>query len=419
MVDRVPILEGKRIVLGVTGSIAAYKAVMLASRLTQVGAQVDAILTESALKFVTALSFSAVTGRPAYTSLWQSDEDTPIPHVELGHQADLVIVAPATANTIARLAHGFADDLLSVTALAARCPLVIAPAMDAGMYTHAAVQANLATLEARGAVVVGPAEGRMASGMVGKGRMVEPEALIGHIRYALGRASGPLVGRRVLVTAGPTRESMDPVRFLTNWSTGKQGFALAQSALDHGAEVTLITGPVNLPAPVGAETIQVTTTDEMLDAVLAQVDASDMLIMAAAPVDFRPARVVSQKIKKGGDLTFRFEETTDILSAVSGQRRKTGWPKVLVGFAAESENVIENARGKLERKGLDLIVVNDITAEGSGFGYDTNRVTLLDYQGGFAPLPLMSKTDVAEAVLKRAEIILHDRDQPGVTALGD
>ncbi len=413
--ERIAILENKHIVLGVTGSIAVYKAVMLASRLTQVGALVDTVLTEAAARFVTPLSFSGVTGRPAYTNLWEAGGDTHILHVQLGRQADLLLVAPATAHTIARLAHGMADDLLSVTALAARCPLVIAPTMDAGMYAHPTVQANIAALEARGAIIVGPAEGRMASGMSGKGRMVEPEDIVGHVRRILGRG-GPLVGRRVVVTAGPTCEPLDPVRFITNWSSGKQGFALAQGALDYGADVVLITGPTNLPAPVGAQMIRVTTTEDMLKAVLSHIEGTDALLMAAAPGDFRPVRVAAQKIKKDGDITLDLTVTTDILNAVSGQRQANGWPRVLVGFAAETENLVENARAKLERKELDLIVANDVTAEGSGFGYDTNRVTLLDHQGGCAPLPLMSKVEVAEAVLQRVEALLREKDQPGITA---
>ena len=413
--QRIAILENKRIVLGVCGSVATYKAVMLASRLTQAGALVDAVLTDSACRFVTPLSFSAVTGRPAYASMWHTDEDVHILHVQLGRQADLLLVAPATAHTIARLAHGMADDLLSVTALAVRCPLVVAPAMDAGMYEHPATQANIATLRSRGALVVEPVEGRMASGLTGRGRMVEPDELVGHARRVLG-LNGPLAGRRVVVTAGPTRESLDPVRFVSNWSTGKQGVALAQAALDHGADVTLITGPTSLPMPVGAQVIAVVTVEEMLGAVLSQVEGADVLVMAAAPVDHRPEHVAEQKIKKGGDLTIRLTPTADILKQVRQMKRTRGWPKVTVGFAAETENVVENARIKLEQKGLDLIVANDVTVEGSGFGYDTNRVTLLDYQGGFASLPLMSKVDAAEAIMKRVEVILHDRDQPGVYA---
>ncbi|MCZ7545322.1 MAG: bifunctional phosphopantothenoylcysteine decarboxylase/phosphopantothenate--cysteine ligase CoaBC [Anaerolineae bacterium] len=418
MVEPIGVFEHKRIVLGVTGSVAAYKAVTVASHMTQAGALVDTILTEAAAHFVAPLSFEAVTGRPARTSMWDAGEETHITHVELGRSADLMLVAPATAHTLARLAHGMADDLLSVTALAARCPLAVAPAMDVGMFDHPAVQANLATLEARGAVIIGPAEGRMASGLVGRGRMVEPEAIIGRVRYLLGRG-GPLRGRRVVVTAGPTREPLDPVRFITNWSSGKQGLALAQAALDHGASVTLIAGPIDLPAPVGAEVVHVITTEEMLEAVLAHIAGADVLLMAAAPVDFRPVQVAAQKIKKDGDRALPLTRTPDILSAVGQQRAQDGWPKVLVGFAAESENVIENARAKLERKALDLIAANDVTAEGAGFRHDTNRVTLLDEQGGVAALPLMSKSGVAEAILKRVEALLRDRDQPGVSAPAD
>lgn len=422
--ERISLLEDKRIVLGVTGSIAAYKAVILASRLTQSGALVDVILTRAAQRFVTPLSFSAVTGRTAYNSMWETGEGdgsrTPvhIMHVGLGENADLLVVAPATANTIAKLAHGLADDLLSVTALAARCPLVVAPAMDVGMFAHPTVQENLAILEARGALILGPAEGRMASGLLGKGRLVEPEAIVGYIRQAVGRG-GSLSDRHVVVTAGPTRESMDPVRFVTNWSTGKQGFALAQSALDRGANVTLITGPTRLASPQGVKVIDVTTTEDMREAVVSNLEGTDVLVMAAAPVDYRPQEISTQKIKKGEGLRVMMVPTPDILMAVSQERKNTGWPKVLVGFAAESENLIENARAKLNRKELDIIAANDIKAAGSGFAYDTNRVTLLDYMGGVAPLPLLSKTAVADAIFKRVEMILHERDQPGITAPED
>lgn len=283
------LLDGKRILLGVTGSIACYKAADLASKLTQAGAEVDVILTAGALEFVRPLTFQSVTGRQAYTEedLWGSRGH--VTHIGLGHQADLFVIAPATANTIARLAHGMADNLLSLTALAARCPLLVAPAMDGGMYEHPATQANVDMLRSRGVRIAGPASGHLASGQTGLGRMLEPQELIGYIRQALAQ-DGPLAGRQVLVTAGGTQEAIDPVRFISNRSSGKQGYALAQAALDLGAQVTLISGPVSLAAPIGARRIDVRTAQQMEKAVLEHAQSADILLMAAAVADFRPAR---------------------------------------------------------------------------------------------------------------------------------
>jgi len=290
------VLSNKRILLGVTGSIAAYKAADLASKLTQAGAQVDAILTESAQKFVTPLTFQSVTGRRAYTDsdLWGSEAH--VLHVGLGHNADLLVIAPCTANTLAKLAHGQADSLLTVTALASNCPLVVAPAMDGGMYDHAATQENLDALKKRGTTIIKPAEGHLASGLTGKGRLPETPELIGHIRLTLGRA-GWLAHRKVIVTAGGTQEPLDPVRVLTNKSSGKQGYALAQAALDAGAQVTLITAPTSLTPPVGANVVHAQTAKQMLDAVLNESADADVLIMAAAVADFRPKNAASDKIK--------------------------------------------------------------------------------------------------------------------------
>lgn len=411
--ERVTLLENKRIILGVTGSIAVYKAVDLASKLTQAGAQVDVIMTDAAQRFVTPLTFQSVTGRPAYTSMWVSEQSGALPthiaHVGLGEGADLLVIAPVTANTLAKMAHGLADNLLSVTALAARCPIMIAPAMDGGMYQHPATQENLRILQARGVILVEPEEGRFASGMVGKGRFPETSALIGHIRRALA-CSGPLTGRRIVVTAGGTREPLDPVRYLTNHSSGKQGYALAQAALDVGAEVTLISTVNNLPVPVGAKLVPVATAEEMLDAVQTHTIGADALIMAAAVTDFRPAEVSAQKIKKsepGNDApVLPLARTADILMRVKDQRAAAGWPRVVVGFAAESQDLLANAQAKLARKGLDLIVANDITAADAGFGVDTNRVTLLDARGGQEPLDLTSKARVAEEVIRRVRALL-------------
>jgi phosphopantothenoylcysteine decarboxylase/phosphopantothenate--cysteine ligase len=400
--EPISLLQSKRILLGVTGSIAAYKAADLASQLTQAGAEVDVILTEAATKFITPLTFQSLTGRTAYSDLWGSDAH--VIHVGLGERADLLVIAPATADVIARLAHGLANDLLTVTALAARCPVLVAPAMDGGMFAHPATQANLKTLAERGVTLLGPAEGRMASGLVGRGRMVEPEEILGHVRLALGR-KGPLAGRRIVVTAGGTQEPIDPVRFISNRSSGKQGFAVAQVALDRGAQVTLVAGPAALGAPIGARRVDVTTAAEMAEAVLAVADA-DALIMAAAVADFRPAQVADQKIKKAAVPLVELETTVDILSAVAERREATGKPTVVVGFAAESENLIENAREKVFRKRLSLIVANDISAKDAGFSVDTNRVTLIGSGGGVEPLPLMSKEQVAEVVLERVAGLL-------------
>ena len=400
--EPISLLQSKRILLGVTGSIAAYKAADLASQLTQAGAEVDVILTEAATKFITLLTFQSLIGRTAYSDLWGSDAH--VIHVGLGERADLLVIAPATADVIARLAHGLANDLLTVTALAARCPVLLAPAMDGGMFAHPATQANLKTLAERGVALLGPAEGRMASGLVGRGRMVEPDEILGHVRLALGR-KGPLAGRRIVVTAGGTQEPIDPVRFISNRSSGKQGFAVAQVALDRGAQVTLVAGPTALSAPIGARRVDVTTAAEMAEAVLAVADA-DALIMAAAVADFRPAQVADQKIKKAAVPLVELETTVDILSAVAERREATGKPTVVVGFAAESENLIENARDKVFRKKLSLIVANDISAKDAGFSVDTNRVTLIGSGGGVEPLPLMSKEQVAEVVLERVAGLL-------------
>lgn len=403
----IALLEARRILLGVTGSIAAYKAAELASQLTQAGAQVDAVLTEAAQRFVSALTFQSLTGRQAYTEadLWGTEAH--VLHVGLAQGADLLVIAPATADTLAKLAQGRADTLLTLTALAATCPLLLAPAMDAGMYGHPATQANLEILRSRGAILVGPAEGRMASGLVGPGRMVEAAELLGHIRLALGR-SGPLAGRRVVVTAGGTQEPLDPVRALTNHSSGKQGYALAQAALDRGAQVTLISAPTALAAPIGAQVISIRTAAQMGEALLPAAAQADALLMAAAVADFRPARPSEQKHKRGrGTPELKLEPTVDLLAQVMELRGRSARPQVVVGFAAESQDLVQNARAKLEAKGLSLVVANDITAPDAGFAADTNQVTLLHPEGRVEPLPLMSKAAVAEVVLDRVVELLR------------
>jgi phosphopantothenoylcysteine decarboxylase/phosphopantothenate--cysteine ligase len=394
-------LNGKYIVLGVTGSIAAYKAADLASKLTQAGALVDTVLTEAATRFVTPLTFQSVTGRPAYTDadLWGAQAH--VLHVGLGRKADLLVIAPATAQTMAKLAHGLADNLLTLTAMAAACPIVIVPAMDGGMFAHAATQENLQRLRDRGAIIVGPEEGHLASGLQARGRMTEPQDLVGQIRYLLSR-SGPLQGRQVVVTAGGTQEPLDPVRVLSNRSSGKQGFALAQAALDAGAEVMLIAAPVALVTPAGARRVEVSAAAEMADAVLEACRTADVLLMAAAVADFRPAQAAAQKLKKERGLpALALERTADILTGVGRLRQETGHPLVVVGFAAETEALMANARAKLRAKGLGLIVANDVSASDSGFGVDTNRVILLDNEGDTETLPLLSKAEVADRVVER------------------
>lgn len=401
----IPILQNKRVLLGVSGSIAAYKSVELASRLTQVGALVDVVLTHSATQFVTALTFQSVTGREVFTDADLWNQRAHVLHVTLGEHSDVVLVAPATANTLAKLAHGLADNALTIALLVARGPVLVAPAMDGGMFQHPSVQANLKTLQERGVMVIGPAEGRMASGLTGMGRMMEPPDLLGHVRLALGRR-GILHGKHIVVTAAGTREAIDPVRYISNHSSGKQGFALAQAALDRGARVTLVTGPAHLPTPVGVERINVESAAEMAAAVLQASENAEALIMAAAVADFRPARVAEHKIKKTTLPTIELERTEDILTAVADRRAHTRKPTVVVGFAAESENLIENAREKVFRKNLSLIVANDISEPNSGFNVDTNRVTLIGATGGVDQLPMLSKAMVADAVMERVAKLL-------------
>ena len=400
----IALLRGKRIILGVSGSIAAYKAVDLASKLTQAGALVDVVMTEAAQRFILPLTFQAVSGRPVYADMWRTETAGGLPshiaHIGLAEEADLLLIAPATANTVAKLAHGLADDLLSVTALAATSPLVIAPAMDGGMFDNPATQANLEILRGRGAHLIEPEQGRLASGLVGSGRLPETPTLLGHIRRVLG-VDGRLSGHKLVVTAGGTREALDPVRYLSNRSSGKQGCAIAQAAIDAGAEVVLISA-AELPAPVGAHLIQVDSAESMCAAVIEHVVESSALVMAAAVADYRPRSVSEQKIKKSDDsLAIPLERTRDILMAVKAQRQRSGYPMIVVGFAAESENLVENASGKLQTKGLDLLVANDITASDAGFAVDTNRVVVLDMDGGLQAIDLTSKAAIGAYIIER------------------
>jgi phosphopantothenoylcysteine decarboxylase/phosphopantothenate--cysteine ligase len=405
---RTPI-DKKNILLGVTGSIAAYKAADLASKLAQAGASVEVLLTQAALKFITPLTFQSVTGRRAWVDedLWGSEGH--VKHIGLGHGADLLVIAPASANTLAKLAHGIADNLLTVTALAATCPLLIAPAMDGGMFQHPATQANLEILRQRGAIQVGPASGHLASGELGLGRMVEPMELFGHIRQVFGR-SGPLQGRKIVITAGGTQEPIDPVRAITNRSSGKQGYALAQAAIDLGAEVVLISAPTALGTPVGVQRVDVSTAEEMLRAIQDAISHADALLMAAAVADFRPTKPAGQKIKKeSGAPQIQLENTPDILTEIARNKSGKGFPRVTVGFAAESQALKQNAQEKLQKKKLDMIVANDISAQDAGFAVDNNRVTLLFPDGRIEDLPLMSKDEVAVIILEQVTSMLKKR----------
>jgi len=399
------ILSGKHILLGVTGSIAAYKAADLASKLTQAGAQVDVILTGAGEKFVTPLTFQSVTGRKAYTDkdLW--GDEAHVMHISLGKTADLLVIAPCTADTMAKLAHGIADNLLTVTALAATCPILIAPAMDGGMFDHPATQANLATLQSRSVLVAGPAAGHLASGMSGVGRMLEPMDVLGHIRMALGK-NGKLAGKKVVVTAGGTQEAIDPVRVITNHSSGRQGYALAQAALDAGADVILITTPTALTPPVGAKVINVKSVQDMLEALMNE--SADALIMAAAAADFRPVNAAKDKLKKrDGIPQIQLEAAPDILKTLSSQSGVAKRFNVTVGFAAESRDLLANASEKLKTKGLDFIAANDISANDAGFAVETNRITLLFANGTQKTLPLMSKSDAAEIIIEHIAGLLE------------
>ena len=393
-------ITGRRIVLGVTGSIAAYKSAEIASSITKQGAIVDTVLTESAEKFIPALTFQSVTGRKANTEqdLWGGEGH--VVHISLARKAELILIAPASANTIAKLANGIADNLLSVTVLAARCPMLIAPAMDAGMYGNPATQRNVAMLKERGVAFIGPEEGHLASGLKGPGRMTEPAEIITHVRYLLSRQN-PLQGKHIVVTAGGTAEAVDPVRILTNRSSGKQGYALAQAALDAGSDVTLISAPTHLAGPAGANLVQVESAAQMNEAVLEAVTSADALIMAAAVADFRPAETAPEKIKKATNLTqLELTRTEDILQNVAKLKAEKHLDLKVVGFAAESEHLKENARAKMQQKKMDMIVANDISDPEAGFGVDTNKVLLMYSDGSTEQLPKMEKIEVAEKVIQ-------------------
>ena len=390
---------GRHVVLGVSGGIACYKSCILARRLTEAGARVDAILTRAAAEFVRPLTFEALTGRPVLSSVWEPGGA--LSHVRLGQQADLVIVAPATAHLIARLAQGLADDVLTTLLLATTAPILLAPAMNDEMYAHPQTRANLDRVRLRGVALVGPEVGALAEGPSERpGRMSEPETILGHALRLL-HGHGRLTGKRVVVTAGPTRESIDPVRVVTNRSSGKMGYRVAQAAWERGAEVVLISGAVALPAPIGVRVVRIETTKELEAAVRTELPEADVLVMAAAPADFRPSSPSESKRSRiDGALAIPMEPTDDILGATRGERKPGS---VTVGFALETGDALDKGRAKLERKDLDLIVVNDALEPGAGFEVDTNRVALLGRDGSARILPLQSKREVADAILDAVE----------------
>ena len=397
-------LEGRHVALGVTGSIAAYKAVDFASRLVQAGSHVSVMLTDGAARFVSPLSFAAIVHRPVVTDLYDPRSEMGMDHVALAEQADLVIVAPATANTLAKIAHGLADDPVTTTVLATGAPVMVAPAMDARMFENPATRANLATLRDRGVHVAGPDSGRMASGLEGVGRMVEPQQLVGHARLVLGRA-GDMAGRRLVVTAGGTEEPIDPVRVITNRSSGKMGFAVAEAARDRGADVTLIAARSTQPVPVGVSMVRAESARAMAEAVREAAGQADAVVMAAAVSDWTPAAPSETKLKKGaaGDLTLELERTEDVIASVEGPGL------IKVGFALETEELERNARAKLATKGLDLIVANDALQEDAGMGADENRVIMFGRDGHAQHEPTMSKYEVGHRILDRVGALLAER----------
>ena len=393
-------MKNKTVILGVTGSIAAYKAAELASRFSKDGFRVDVIMTESAQRFITPLTFRNITGRPVVTSMWDLNSEFSVEHVALAEAADVVLIAPATANIIAKIACGIADDMLSCTVLATCAPVVIAPAMNDNMWANTATRENVAKLIKRGVTFAGPSRGRLASGKLGLGRLTALDDIYGITLQVLGR-KGDLAGKKIVVTAGGTQEPVDPVRCLTNRSSGKMGYAVAGAARNRGAVVTLISAPTSLPDPVGIKIVGANTAEEMLKAVQAAVKGADALIMAAAVADFRPVSAPGRKIKRAGvsELTLELEKTPDILAQVKGDF-------VRVGFAAESHDVVANALDKVKSKGLDLIVANDITEKDCGFGTETNRVTIIDRKGKADALPLLPKGEVADRILDRVRDML-------------
>ncbi|WP_163530471.1 bifunctional phosphopantothenoylcysteine decarboxylase/phosphopantothenate--cysteine ligase CoaBC [Halobacillus ihumii] len=395
-------LEGKKIVLGVSGGIAAYKAADLTSKLVQAGAEVKVIMTESALKFVGATTFQALSRQPVYTDTFKEHDSTQIQHIDVADWADLFLIAPATANTIGKLANGIADDMLTTTLLATEAPVYIAPAMNVHMYSHPSVIRNLKQLDQWGFKFIEPGEGYLACGYVGKGRLEEPQTIVSVLQQQ-STQSLSLSGKRVLITAGPTREKIDPVRYFTNPSSGKMGFALARKAADLGASVTLIAGPVHLDTPRGVNRIDVVTAEEMYEQVLSHYEASDLVIKSAAVADYRPKQVFDQKMKKTpGDYSVEMERTRDILQEL-GERKQHQY---LIGFAAETQDLDHYGEQKLVKKNLDAIVMNNIAEQGSGFNSDTNASVYLTKEGQRVDWPLMSKDELAANILRMASAAL-------------
>lgn len=388
-------LTGKHVVLGVTGGIAAYKACDIVSRLKKLHAEVDVIMTANAVKLVAPLTFETLSGRPVCVDTFARAESWDVKHISLAQKADVMLVAPATANVMAKLSCGIADDMLTTTLLATKAPILLAPAMNTGMWTAEATRHNLQVLLSRGVRTVGPDSGFLACGDTGAGRMSEPEAIVAAVVELLCRRCD-MAGLKVLVTAGPTVERIDPVRYIANDSSGKMGYALAEQAALRGAEVTLVSGPVSLPPPAGVKVIAVTSTQSLYDVMLENCAAQDVIVQAAAPADYRVEHVATEKIKKreGQPMTLTLVENPDVAKAV-GERKRPG--QLLVGFAAETHNVLDNAEAKLRRKGLDMIVANDVTMEGAGFGTDTNIVTLITSHGQEA-LPKLNKREVASRI---------------------
>ncbi|MED4202637.1 bifunctional phosphopantothenoylcysteine decarboxylase/phosphopantothenate--cysteine ligase CoaBC [Neobacillus mesonae] len=396
----------KKILLCVTGGIAVYKAAALTSKLIQAGASVKVILSESAAKFVTPLTFQALSRNEVYTDTFDEKNPQVIAHIDLADWADLILVAPATANTIAKLAGGIADNMITTTLLATTAPVWVAPAMNVHMYDHPAVKKNLSILAEYGYQFIEPSEGYLACGYVGKGRLEEPEKIVEIMKqYFTNKNNQPLKGKTVLITAGPTREKIDPVRYITNHSSGKMGFCIAEEAKKQGARVVLVSGPVHLESPKGIEVIKVESAEEMYNTVLEFFDLADLVIKTAAVADYRPKQAYDHKVKKqAGDSILELERTKDILLEL-GKRKKN---QVLIGFAAETNNVAEYAQKKLEKKNADMIVANNVKAEGAGFGTDTNIVTLFKRDGTALELPIMSKAAVAERIMIEATSLLKE-----------
>ena len=400
-------LQGKKIVLGVTGGIAVYKAVDLVSRLRKAGCEVRVVMTEHAQQFVTLLTFKEISGNAVATSMWNANQEFNVEHIALANWADAFLVAPATANILAKMACGIADDLLSTTLLAAQAPIVVCPAMNTGMYQNPATQENIAKLQERGVTVMPPAVGHLACGTSGPGRLPEPQQIVEFMSAFFAGREGDLRGLRVLVTAAGTREPIDPVRYVGNRSSGKMGYAVAQMAAERGADVLLISGPSALAAPPNVRVVNVETTNEMLEACLAAYGDVDIVIKAAAVADYRPRDVADQKIKKKTDdaLTVVMDKNPDILKTLGAKKEQ----QVLVGFAAETQNLLANAREKVVKKNLDMIVANDVTAAGAGFNSDTNIVKFLFANGDVRELEQMPKVDVANRILDEAIRIRNER----------